>query len=335
MTASPRRTLPVRGWFALAALTTFAMIVIGVLASVVLFGVADLSSQDRVASAEGLLRDGTDRWRDAAWREVTAARLASDAVSFALFEDGEEIYRSDSSGEASTADVGRPDGGDGILRFVEIEGSSPRLTAEIYTPLGGDDPVPGIFRATLAIGGVAAIVSLIFGRLFLRPLRALRQAARQVTDGDLSVRLPSSRITEVDEVTTAFDAMTVELNRSLEQQAEVEQERRMFIAAIAHDLRTPLFSLRGYLEGLETGVADTEEKRSRYLSIASEKAKSLELLVADLFDFTRLEYLDQSLHRTQLDLAELLTGVVDGLQPQAVAAGLILELQAQIGRAHV
>src|SRR3546814_10802486 len=101
--------------------------------------------------------------------------------------------------------------------------------------------------------------------------------------------------------------MTVELNRSLEQQAEVEQERRMFIAAIAHDLRTPLFSLRGYLEGLETGVADTEEKRSRYLSIASEKAKSLELLVADLFDFTRLEYLDQSLHRTQPDLAELLT----------------------------
>src|SRR3546814_7045039 len=84
MTASPRRTLPVRGWFALAALTTFAMIVIGVLASVVLFGVADLSSQDRVASAEGLLRDGTDRWRDAAWREVTAARLAADDVSFAL-----------------------------------------------------------------------------------------------------------------------------------------------------------------------------------------------------------------------------------------------------------
>src|SRR3546814_3892912 len=73
------------------------------------------------------------------------------SVSFALFEDGEEIYRSDSSGEASTADVWRPDGGDGILRFVEIEGSSPRLTAEIYTPLGGDDPVPGIFRATLAI----------------------------------------------------------------------------------------------------------------------------------------------------------------------------------------
>src|SRR3546814_19553685 len=105
----------------------------------------------------------------------------------------------------------------------------------------------------------------------------------------------------------------------------------MFIAAIAHDLRTPLFSLRGYLEGLETGVADTEEKRSRYLSIASEKAKSLELLVADLFDFTRLEYLDQSLHRTQLDLAELLTGVVDGLQPQAVAACLILELQARAG----
>src|SRR3546814_1419817 len=125
--------------------------------------------------------------------------------------------------------------------------------------------------------------------------------------------------------------MTVELNRSLEQQAEVEQERRMFIAAIAHDLRTPLFSLRGYLEGLETGVADTEEQRSRYLSIAREKAKSLEPLVADLFDFTSLEYLDQSLHRTQLDLPEILTDVVDALPPPAVAAGLIRELRARDG----
>src|SRR3546814_17771680 len=80
MTASPRRTLPVRGWFALAALTTLALSVIGVLASVVLFGVADLSSQTRVASAAGLLRDGTDRWTDAAWRAVTAPRLPADDV---------------------------------------------------------------------------------------------------------------------------------------------------------------------------------------------------------------------------------------------------------------
>src|SRR3546814_11237249 len=106
MTASPRRTLPVRGWFALAALTTFAMIVIGVLASVVLFGVADLSSQDRVASAEGLLRDGTDRWRDAAWREVTAASRAAADVSFALFEDGEAIYRRSKIGRAACRERG-------------------------------------------------------------------------------------------------------------------------------------------------------------------------------------------------------------------------------------
>src|SRR3546814_20320795 len=135
MTASsPRRTLPVRGWFALAALTTFAMIVIGVLASVVLFGVADLSSQDRVASAEGPLRDGTDRWRDAAWREVTAARLAADDVSFARFEAGAAIYRRDSSGEASTAGVWRPDGGHGTLPLLAIDGSSPPPPAWLSPP---------------------------------------------------------------------------------------------------------------------------------------------------------------------------------------------------------
>src|SRR3546814_17751861 len=115
--------------------------------------------------------------------------------------------------------------------------------------------------------------------------------------------------------------MTVDLNRSLEQQAEVEQERRTFIAAIAPDLRTPPFSLRGYLEGLETGVADTEEKRSRSLSIASEKDQSLELLVADLFHFSSLAYLAPSLHATPHDLAAILTVLVDGQQPLALPAG--------------
>src|SRR3546814_17368641 len=106
MTASsPRRTLPVRGWFALAALTTFAMIVIGVLASVVLFGVAALSSPDRVASAEGLLRDGTDRWRDAAWREVAAARLAADDASFAPSGGGQTVCRRNTPGAAWRADT--------------------------------------------------------------------------------------------------------------------------------------------------------------------------------------------------------------------------------------
>lgn len=333
-TADGRRTLSVRGWFALAAITTFAMVAIVVLAMVLLLGAADYSSQDRIAHATSVLRRGADRWHDPAWRQTITAELQADDVSFVLFEGDDELYRSTGDdratnggpAEAGTGGLWDADRGDGIIRIIEIEGTDPPLTAHLSTPLGADTPLPALLRATAVIGGVAAAVSLAFGRPFVRPLRAVRQAAHRVSEGDMAGGLPRSRITEVDEVSTAFDAMTAELNRSLQQQAELEQERRMFIAAIAHDLRTPLFSLRGYLEGLESGLADTPDKRARYLAIANEKARTLDALVADLFDYTRLEYLDQSLHVRALDLAELLHDLVDGLRPQADARGVTLQL---------
>lgn len=327
-----RRTLPVRGWFAFAAVTTFVMVVIAVLTSVLFLGESDDNSQDRIDRIAAVLRDGAEHWDDPEWREATAAELDGDDVSFVLFEGSDEFYRSigdagrTSGGQPAAGAVWDADRGDGIIRSIEIDGTDPPLTAQLYTPLADDNPVPAIVRATLVIGGVAAAVSLAFGRPFVRPLRVVRQAARRVTEGDMAVSLPRSRITEVDEVITAFDVMTTELNRSLEQQAALEHERRMFIAAIAHDLRTPLFSLRGYLEGLDTGLADTPEKRARYLAIANEKARTLDALVADLFDYTRLEYLDQSPNHENLDLAELLHDLVDGLRPQANARDLKLAL---------
>lgn len=329
MTDAPRRrTLSVRGWFALAAVTTFVLVVITVLASVLLLGVSDVTSADRLSRAAAVLRDGADRWDDPAWIGATAEALDGDDVSFVLYEGGVEIARS--PGLGGTPGAGQttdgPGGDDAIVRSIEVAGTEPPLTARLSTPVDGDDPLPAILRATAVIGAIAAAVSLAFGRSFIRPLGAVRQAARRVTEGDMAVTLPRSRITEVDEVIGAFEAMTSELDRSLAQQASLEQERRLFIAAVAHDLRTPLFSLRGSLEGLETGLADTPEKQARYLGIARAKARTLDRLVAELFDYTRLEYLDQSMHTEPVDLAELLHDLVDGLRPQTEAKGLTLEL---------
>jgi signal transduction histidine kinase len=147
-----------------------------------------------------------------------------------------------------------------------------------------------------------------------------------VAEGNLDVALPSSRVREVADLNASFEAMSAELRASLHHQAELEQERRLFIGAIVHDLRTPLFSLRGYLEGLAQGLADTPEKTARYVAVAREKAAALERLIADLFDFTRLEYLDQTPNREPLDLGALLRRLVEGIGPQAEAKGVRLAL---------
>jgi signal transduction histidine kinase len=140
--------------------------------------------------------------------------------------------------------------------------------------------------------------------------------------------VPDSRVREVAEVGAAFGTMGAALRDSLRRQAAIEQERRLFIGAVVHDLRTPLFSLRGYLEGLSAGVADTPEKRARYVAVAEEKAAALERLVADLFDYTRLEYLEQAPRTQPLDLVALLRRAVEGMRPRAEARGLALRLCA-------
>lgn len=327
-----RRTVSVRSWFALAAITTFVVVVIVALVSVLVFGASSSSAQDRISHAAATLRDGADDWDDPAWREATADDLGDDDVSFTLFEGGEVRYRSPSGGAPTsgtppadpTGDAGF---GDGAVRSIEVDGSDPLRTAQLHTPLDDESALPEIVRATLFIAAATAAVSLAYGRPIVRSLGAVRQAAGRVAEGDMAVSLPPSRLTEIDEVNTAFEVMTTELDRSLAQQADLEQERRLFVAAIAHDLRTPLFSLRGHLEGLETGIADTPEKRARYLAVASANAQSLDRLVTDLFDHARLEYLDQALRLEALDLVELLQDLVDGLRPRAEERDVTLELR--------
>jgi signal transduction histidine kinase len=107
------------------------------------------------------------------------------------------------------------------------------------------------------------------------------------------------------------------LQQSYQKQAELEKERRFVIAAVAHDLRTPLFALRGYLDGLEQGIAQTPEKIAKYVAVCKEKSVQLDRLVEDLFTFTKMEYLETQLNDKTVDLKLILQKSIDSLNPPA------------------
>ena len=119
-------------------------------------------------------------------------------------------------------------------------------------------------------------------RFVLKPLEKMGNATRQIATGDWDVRLPMSRVTEIAEVRDGFDVMVKGLEQSYRKQAELEEERRFVIAAVAHDLRTPLFALRGYLDGLEQGIAQSPEKIAQYVAVCKDKSAQLDCLVEDL-----------------------------------------------------
>lgn len=316
-------TLPIRRWLALALVTVFLV----PLCVTVAFAVAWVRQEPHYPRGEAVsrLRDDVALWDNPDWQARTAADLALDDVAFVLTEDGRELYR-------STADPFGEGSGTRVVERVLIGDSDPRMEAFVYADqtFGPPDEVPvallpvvALTTLALTLGGIAWFLR----RTVIGPLAATSAGARDVAAGNLDIELPSSRVREVAEVNSAFESMSSGLRASLEQQTAMEQERRLFIGAIVHDLRTPLFSLRGYLEGVEKGIAGTPEKRRHYIAVAQEKASVLERLITDLFDYTRIEYLEQAPNREPLDLGLLLERLVNGMEPQAETKGVRLGLQ--------
>jgi signal transduction histidine kinase len=197
----------------------------------------------------------------------------------------------------------------------------------LYTLTDSQYTVARIAVLLTAFALTIACIAWLTRRNVLRPLAAMSQAARQIAGGNPDITLllkPAPQLREVAAVAEAFAAMSAGLQQSIRRQAELEQERRFFVGAVAHDLRTPLFSLRGYLEGLQCGIAATPEKVAHYLTICQEQAETLERLVADLFTYTRLEYLEQAPCHEPLELGNLLRGRVEGMRPRAEAKGIAL-----------
>jgi signal transduction histidine kinase len=168
-------------------------------------------------------------------------------------------------------------------------------------------------------GLIVAILMVAFAirRYILIPLEKMSASVRQIAEGDLDIQLPSSRISEIAEVQNGFHVMVDSLKKSFQKQVELEEERRFVVAAVAHDLRTPLFALRGYLDGLEQGIADTPEKKAKYLAVCKEKSAQLDRLVEELFTFAKTEYHEMELNNNMIDLSLVLKKSIDSLNPQA------------------
>jgi signal transduction histidine kinase len=320
------RTRSIRRWLALALLSLFlvpflTMLVIGI----IVFAPGDgwrASIDDDIAT---FVRASPDRWTDPDWQLELQERSAG-GTDVVLTIGDEEVFRtSEPFAENDTRTV----------KAITIPDTESPHVAFIYmAPRTGPPdelrqwfiPVALVAALVLTLGGIAFFLR----RSVVRPLESTSEAARRIARGEMDIALPHSRVREVAELKNAFEAMSDELRTSLEHRAAMEGERRMFIAAIAHDLRTPLFALRGSLQGLAHGIATTTEQRTRYLTIALSKADQLERLIADLFTFSRAEYIGEAPEKAPVDLAAFLREIVDGIRQIAEKREITLHVQGPL-----
>jgi len=170
-----------------------------------------------------------------------------------------------------------------------------------------------LWGALLAVA-VALLITYFLSRRISAPVKALTLAARQLGQGDLSQRVQSKEKGEIGELAQAFNTMAENLGRS-------EQLRRNMIADIAHELRTPLSNLRGYLEAMHDGVIKPEPDAIRSLN---EEADLLSVLVDDLQELSSAEAGELKLHCRKENIIKLLKQTVAVKQSQATAKGIAL-----------
>lgn len=133
------------------------------------------------------------------------------------------------------------------------------------------------------------VLSRWITHMILKPLNILKKGTKEIADGNLQFELDYSEKDEFGEVCREFDIMRTHLQKSVDTQLAYEKYRKELIAGISHDLRTPLTSIKGYVEGLKDGIANTEEKKERYYNAIHTRALDMEALIDSLSTFAKLE----------------------------------------------
>jgi signal transduction histidine kinase len=176
--------------------------------------------------------------------------------------------------------------------------------------------------------GVAASLSVIFALSVTRPLRddlaALRRATDNVSHGDLRARTGVTRGDELGATAAALDAMIDRLADAEAQRRHDDDARRALLAAIGHDLRTPLAALQAAIEALQDGLATDPD---RYLRSMSHDVDHLRGLVDDLFLLARIEAGELTLEHQAVDLTELADETIEAMEPVARRRHVELRLE--------
>ncbi|MBP3729109.1 MAG: HAMP domain-containing protein [Lachnospiraceae bacterium] len=163
--------------------------------------------------------------------------------------------------------------------------------------IGGQAGEEADSHSAALLMSIAAAVLILGGILLLRwqqnhlsrPFKRLQEAAGLIRDGNLDFALSADSDDEFSQLFESFEEMRQRLKNNAEEHLRYEQDNKVLISNISHDLKTPITAIKGYVEGLRDGVASTPEKREKYLATIYNKADDMDKLVDQLAFYSMVE----------------------------------------------
>jgi signal transduction histidine kinase len=243
--------------------------------------------------------------------QITDLRFA---VADVAARSGHVTTGSESSNDAELGQAAVPIRDDGTVSRVAV----------FSTPLSDVQGNVALIRRQILVAGALGLLLALLGgfvvsRSIARRVKALEQGAEKVAAGDLTAVFPTNRDDELGQLARALNDMQRQLVR-------LESSRRRFIATASHELRTPIFSLGGFLELIEDEELDDDTRRE-FVGVVREQVARLGKLATDLLDLSRLEAGSLELRPEDTDLADLTRAVTSEFGPALDKHDSTLELR--------
>lgn len=175
-----------------------------------------------------------------------------------------------------------------------------------------------------------SVTFMILQEPYIRYISRISEAVQNISEGDLNTVIDVIGDDEFSSMAANLNHMAADIKKLMEKERESERTKNELITNVAHDLRTPLTSIIGYLELLAGNQQVPADMQHKYIEIAYGKSRRLQKLIEDLFGFTKLNCGKIAMHVGQIDIVKLLGQLVEEAYPNFVEKGLSYDLQSNV-----
>lgn len=178
--------------------------------------------------------------------------------------------------------------------------------------------------------GIFSVTFLLLQERSMKYISKISSAMQNISEGDLNTTIEIIGDDEFSTMAANLNKMVEDIRELMDREREAERTKNELITNVAHDLRTPLTSIIGYLELLSNNTSLPSQMQSKYIDITYSKAKRLEKLIEDLFGFTKLNCGKISMKVAPVDIVKLLSQLLEEFYPNFTEKNLSYELQSNV-----
>jgi histidine kinase len=168
------------------------------------------------------------------------------------------------------------------------------------------------------------LLTYLVSRSIIKPLEYLKKAANEIKNGNLNYKVSYKAKDEIGELSSAFEEMRIKLKESIEVEQQYEQNRKELVSNISHDLKTPITAVKGYVEGIIDGVADTPDKMDKYIKTIYTKTNEIDKLIDELFLYSKLDLKKLAFNFEKVDIKKYIDHCVEELSFDLESKGVTL-----------